>query len=86
VILCINQLLITPPYVVSAIARSALQAHQLSQLKSTGERITVIFNYFVSMESRFKEWGIDYQSVAELPCAASQQQTIIGTETRICSP
>jgi hypothetical protein len=86
VILCINQLLITPPYLVGVIARSALQTHHLSQLKNTGERIIVTFNHFVSMESRFTEWGIDYQSVDALPCAASQQQLIIGTETRICSP
>ncbi len=86
VILCINQLLIASPYLVSAIARSVLETHQLSQLKNTGERIIVTFNRFVSIESRFKEWGIEYQSVDELPCAISQQQSIISTETRICSP
>jgi hypothetical protein len=86
VILCINQLLITPPYFGGAIARSALQGQQLSQLKNSGKRIIVMFNRFVSVESRFREWGIVYQSVDRLPCDASQQQLIIGTETRICSP
>ena len=86
IILCINQLLIASPYLVSAIARSILETQQLSQLKNTGDRIIVTFNRFVSIESRFKEWGIEYQSVDELPCAVSQQEAIIGAEARLCSP
>jgi len=86
IILCINQLLIASPYLVSAVARSILEKQQMSQLKNTGEPIIIKFNHFVSIESRFKEWGIKYQSVEELPCAVSQQQSIIGTEARICLP
>ncbi|MBL8154154.1 MAG: hypothetical protein JNM70_08215 [Anaerolineae bacterium] len=86
VILCVNLMLITPPYLISAVARSALQTLHLAQLKNADERIIVTFNRFVSMEFRFRESGIEYQSVDELPCPVSQQQSIMGTETRICSP
>lgn len=86
VILCTNQLLVALPSIVTAVGQSILLTQQLSQLKNTGERIAVDFNYFVSAEFRFREWGINFQSVAELPCPPQQQILIIGTETRICSP
>ncbi|MBI1277783.1 MAG: hypothetical protein GC179_06610 [Anaerolineaceae bacterium] len=86
IILCINQVLIASPYLISAVARSILETQQMIHLKNSGERISITFNHFVSIESRFKEWGIEYQSVDELPCAVSQQQSIVGTEARICSP
>lgn len=86
VILCANQLLIALPYVINAVGQSILLTEQLLQLKNAEGKIAADFNYFVSTEIRFQEWGIDYQSIDELPCSIGQQMQIIGTETRICLP
>lgn len=85
-LLCINLFLVGSPHIITAITQNARQTQQLSQLSDADEQITVTFNRFVSVEYRFTEWGIDYQSVDALPCAASQQQRIVVTEARICSP
>jgi hypothetical protein len=86
VILCVNQLLIALPSTINAIVQSNLLTQQLGQLRTVETRITADFNYFVSTEFRFAEWGIAYEAVDELTCDASQQMQIVATETRVCLP
>jgi hypothetical protein len=86
VILAVNLSVIAIPAVINAVQKSIQQTQQLADLQNLDESVRVNFDYFVSTEFRFKEWGIPYQAVRELPCAAEQQITIVGTESRICPP